>query len=62
MVNNRSPRKQLQYVQVWNMATTITLWALWKCRCNQLLYDALDQRLSDVLLEISENLLAVVRG
>ena len=40
--------------------TTVTLWALWKCQCNRL-YDAVDIRLSDVLLEIQENLLAVVR-
>ena len=41
--------------------TTITLWALWKCRCNQL-YDATNLGLSYVLLEIWEKLLAVVRG
>ena len=41
--------------------TTITLWALWKCRCNWR-YDAIYQCLSDVLREIWENLVAVVRG
>ena len=41
--------------------TTITLWALWKCRCNRR-YDVIYQCLSDVLREIWENLVAVVRG
>ena len=41
--------------------TTITLWALWKCRCNRL-YHTADIHLSDVFLEIWENLLVVVRG
>ena len=70
MVHNRrlilvspfqQPQKQVRSAQVWKIVTTITLWALWKCRCNGL-YDAADQRLLDVLLEIWENLLVVVRG
>mgnify|MGYP006997893081 CR=1 FL=1 len=52
-------RKQVWSVQVWKTMTTITLWALWKCRCNRL-YDAADQRLSNVLLEIWENLPTIV--
>ena len=36
-------------------------WALWTYRCNQL-YDAANIHLSYVLLEIWENLLAIIRG
>ena len=70
MVHNRrlilvspfqQPRKQVRSVQVWKTVTMVTLWALWKCRCNRL-YDVANLRLLDVLLEIWENLLAVVRG
>ena len=57
----QQPRKQVWSIQIWKTVTTITLWALWKCWCNQR-YDATYQCLSDVLREIWENLLAVVRG
>ena len=55
------PFQQVGSAPVWKTVITITLWALWKCRCNRL-YDVTDQRLSDVLLEIWENLLALVHG
>ena len=56
----QQPRKQVQSAQIWKTMTTIMLWALWKCRCNRL-YDATDQRLLAVfLLEIWENLMAIV--
>ena len=70
MVHNRililvspfqQPRKQVWSVQIWKTMTTITLWALWKCRCNRR-YDATYQCLLDVLHEIWENLVAIVRG
>ena len=54
-------QKQVRFVQVWETMTRVTLWPLWKCRCNRI-YDATDLRLSDVLLEIWENLMAIVRG
>ena len=57
----QQPRKQVRSAQIWKTMTTITLWALWKCRCNRR-YDAIYQCLSDVLREIWENLVAVVRG
>ena len=57
----QQPRKQVRSVQIWKTVTSVTLWALWKCRCNRL-YDVANLRLLDVLLEIWENLLAVVRG
>ena len=50
----RQPRKQVRSVQIWKIVTTLTLWALWKYRCNRL-YDMTDIHLSDVLLEIWEN-------
>ena len=68
MVHNRllilvnpfqQPRKQVRLVQMWKTMTTITLWVLCKWHCSWL-YDEVDKRLSDVLLEIWENLLAVV--
>ena len=57
----QQPQKQVRSIQIWRTITTITLWALWKCRCTRL-YDAAYIHLSDVLLEIWENLLEVVRG
>ena len=51
----------MQSVQIWKTVSTVMLRALWKCRCNRL-YDAANIHLLDVLLEIWENLLAVVRG
>ena len=47
----QQPRKRVGSVQVWKIVSTIMLWTLWICRCNRL-YDATDQRLSNVLLEI----------
>ena len=48
-------------VQILKTVSTIILWVLWKYRCNRL-YDGVDIHLSDVLFELWENLLAVVRG
>ena len=57
----QQPQKHVRSAQIWKTMTTIMLWALWKCRCNWL-YDVADLRLSNVLLEIWENLLTVVHG
>ena len=57
----QQPRKQVRLVQIWKTVTTTMLWVLWKYRCNRL-YDTVDIYLSDVLLEIWGNLLAVVCG
>ena len=57
----QQPGKQVRSIQVWKTMTMVMLWALWKCRCNRL-NDATDLHLSDVLVEIWENLLTVVHG
>ena len=57
----QQPQKHVRSAQIWKTMTTIMLWALWKCRCNWR-YNAIYQCLSDVLREIWENLVAVVRG
>ena len=57
----QQPRKQMRSVQIWKTVTTITLWVLWKCRCSRL-YDAAKFGIPEVLFEIWETLLTVVRG
>ena len=60
-IPHQLPRKQVGSVEVWKPVTNVMLWAFWKCQCSRL-YDAAYIHLSDVLLEIWENLLVVVRG
>ena len=47
--------------QIWKTVSTVTLWTLWKYRCKRR-YDSIVPLLSDILLELWDNLLAVVRG
>ena len=70
MVNNRhlisslpfqQPPKQVQAAHIWRTISTTTLWTLWKTSCRRL-YDLATIVLLDVLSEIWDNLLAIVRG
>ena len=57
----QQPRKQMCVAHVWKTVSTITLWTLWKYRCKRR-YDSIIPLLSDILPELWESLLAVVRG
>ena len=57
----QQPRKQMHATQVWKTVSTARLWTLWKYQCKRR-YDSIAPLLSDILLELWDNLLAVVRG
>ena len=57
----QQPRKQMRAAQVWKTVSTVTLWTLWKYQCKRR-YDSITPLLSDILLELWDNLLAIVRG
>ena len=57
----QQPRKKMHATHVWKTISTITLWILWKYCCKRR-YDSIIPLPSDILLELWESLLAVVRG
>ena len=57
----QQPGKQMCATHVWKTVSKVTLWILWKYRCKRR-YDSIISLLSDILPELWESLLDIVRG
>ena len=58
---SQQPRKPMRAIHLWKTISMVTLWILWKYHCKRR-YDSIIPLLLDILQELWENLLAVVRG
>ena len=57
----QQPGKQMCATHVWKTVSKVTLWILWKYRSKRR-YDSIISLLSDILPELWESLLDIVRG